>query len=91
MYKLLDTILNMKLQTELREDGYYKLNNNQAGFRAGLGCELNILRITELIRKNMEVRKNRKLWTLFIDLKSAFDTVDHKILMEKMKTLQISK
>jgi len=61
MYKLLDTILNTKLQAELYDEGYFKLNNNQAGFRAGLGCELNILRITELIKKNMENRRGRKL------------------------------
>ena len=57
MYKLLDTILNTKLQAELYDEGYFKLNNNQAGFRAGLGCELKNLRITKLIKKNMDKRR----------------------------------
>ena len=45
-----------------------------------MGCELNILRITETLRHKMLNNKNNKLWTLFIDLKSAFDTVNHDIL-----------
>ena len=43
-----------------------------------------------MIKANIEKRKNRKLWTLFIDLKSAFDTVDHEILMTKLRKIGIS-
>ena len=55
-----------------------------------MGCELNILRITEAIRNKIAQGKQNKLWTLFIDLKSAFDTVNHDILFQKMKKLEIS-
>ena len=43
-------------------------------------CELNILRIVETIRRKLAVRKQRKLWSMYVDLKSAFDTVDHNLL-----------
>ena len=65
---------------ELNANGQWKLNMSQTGFRKGMGCELNILRITETIRNKLLKDKNNKLWTLFIDLKSAFDTVNHEIL-----------
>ena len=55
-----------------------------------MGCELNLLRITETLRNKMLNNKNSKLWTLFIDLKSAFDTVNHEILFKKMRDLKIS-
>ena len=55
-----------------------------------MGCELNILRITETIREKLKDSQNKKLWTLFIDLKSAFDTVNHEILFNKMRELNIS-
>ena len=73
-------MLNNRLREEINKNGEFKLSNNQVGFRPGLGCELNILRLTEDIRCKIRKKKKRKLWALFIDLKSAFDTVDHDIL-----------
>ena len=55
-----------------------------------MGCELNILRITESIRRKLEIKGNRKLWSMYFDLKSAFDTVDHNLLFKKMDDLNIS-
>jgi len=49
-----------------------------------MGCEVNILRITETIKERYKRKEHRGLWTLFIDLKSAFDTVNHDILFSKM-------
>ena len=34
-------------------------------------------------------KKQQKLWSLFVDLKSAFDTVNHEILFEKMRKYNI--
>ena len=61
IYKLLDTILNNRLKEDLNETGHFKLNNKQVGFRAGLGCELNLLRIVETIRGKIAKRGNKKL------------------------------
>ena len=39
--------------------------------------EVNILRLTDTMDQRIKDRKKKKFWMLFIDLKSAFDTVDH--------------
>ena len=54
-----------------------------------MGCEVNILRITEYIKEQYRVKRHKGVWTLFIDLKSTFDTVNHEILFQKMKKLGI--
>lgn len=55
-----------------------------------MGCEINILRITEYIKEMMRTKEHRGLWVMFVDLKSAFDTVNHEILFEKMGKLEIN-
>ena len=61
-----------------------KINRSQTGFRDKLGCEVNILKMTTEIKILMEqqesMNKKEEIWSLYIDLKSAFDTVDHEIL-----------
>ena len=46
-----------------------------------MGTEVNILRIIAEIQKARKIRTKDMIWTLFIDLKSAFDNVSHRILM----------
>ena len=55
-----------------------------------MGCEINILRITEYIKEMMRIKEHKDLWIMFVDLKSAFDTVNHRILFEKIETLGIN-
>ena len=50
-----------------------------------MGCEINLLRITEYIKEKYERQQEKGMWILFIDLKSAFDTVNHTLLFEKMR------
>ena len=50
MYKIIDIILNERLTAFLNSDNYYKLDSSQTGFRRKLGCEVNILRLTETIQ-----------------------------------------
>ena len=59
IYKLLDTILNDELQKDLYKDGKWKLNESQTGFRQGMGCEVNILRLTEYIKEQFENNKHK--------------------------------
>ena len=53
-----------------------------------MGCEVNIMRITTQI-KAMKRDKKKKTWSLYIDLKSAFDKVNHEILFKRMRELKI--
>ena len=48
-----------------------------------MGCEVNILRFKELLKLKRKHKKyNELINTLLIDLKSAFDNVDHRLLLE---------
>ena len=62
----------------------------QTGFREGMGTEVNILRILGEIQRNINKKTKETVWTLFIDLKSAFDKVDHHILMNKLKKMEVA-
>ena len=50
MYKLLDTILNNKLNKSLNKKNGFRLEKEQVGFRNGLGWEVNIIKLIESIR-----------------------------------------
>ena len=90
MYKVLDKILNQRLWKELKQGSNSKIDIQQTGFRAKLGTEINIIRILDDIRQKKKEKKQKTIWTLFIDLKSAFDRVDHKTLMRKLRIMDIS-
>ena len=46
---------------------------------------MNILRMTENLREMKRNKGKRKLWSFFLGLKSAFDSVDHDTVLRKMK------
>ena len=55
----------------------------QFGFRAGYSTTHSLIDITENIRRTMEVKKYG--CGVFIDLKKAFNTVNHDILLHKLE------
>ena len=58
------------------------LTENQYGFRANRSPSMALIDLTEQIIKNID----NKFYTVgvFVDLKKAFDTIDHNILIRKM-------
>ena len=56
---------------------------NQFGFRSGCSTTHSLISITETINKTIEDKKYG--CGVFIDLKKAFDTVNHKILLQKLE------
>ncbi|CAL8110505.1 unnamed protein product [Orchesella dallaii] len=60
-----------------------KLNDRQHGFRRYRSCDTAIALFTQRIHENLDVT-NGKAVAIFIDLKKAFDTVNQKLLLEKL-------
>ena len=56
---------------------------NQFGFRAGFSTTHSLISITETIKKTIDDKKYG--CGIFIDLKKAFDTVNHNILLQKLE------
>ena len=58
------------------------LTENQYGFRANRSPAMALIELTEEIIKNID----KKMYTVgvFVDLKKAFDTINHNILIRKM-------
>ena len=55
----------------------------------GLGCEVNLLRLRQRCNDIKEVNKGFVKAVIFIDLKNAYDTVDHSILFNKLEKMKI--
>ena len=70
-------------------DNNFLLNEIQNGFRKKHSTTDTIFKFTTELQHN----KNNKLNTiaLYIDVKKVFDTVNHNILLEKLKLLKIGK
>ena len=58
------------------------LNMNQYGFRSKRSTIQAVARLTEFVRD--ATNKRADAIALFLDLKKAFDTIDYKILMQKL-------
>ena len=59
------------------------LCNNQYGFRNNNSATHALIDITEKIR--IALHSKYYAWSVFIDLEKAFNTVNHTILLEKLK------
>ena len=75
-YIILDQLLDYMETNQL-------LSLQQFGFRRGYSTELAALRLTDHLTKEMD--NFRMPVNVFLDLSKAFDTLDHEILLSKLK------
>ena len=79
--KILEHIMYNRLYKHLTTEKL--LYSKQFGFKTGLSIEHAIVQLVDQIYKSFE--KNYYTLGVFIDLPKAFDTVNHKILIRKLK------
>ena len=81
LVKLLETYFLPKAQTYLRE----KMIISQTGFVTGLGITVNIVRAIKQIKLRTDAKK--ECYGLFIDLKSAYNTIYHTKLFKLLENI----
>ena len=80
--KVLEKIIDNQLSQLYFEDNKL-FHDNQYGFRTGLSTEYATIELTDRILSNMD--RNEIPFIIFLDLSKAFDTLDHTILLQKLK------
>ena len=78
--KILESAMHRRLMDYLTKHSI--LNNHQYGFRKKHSSFMAILELTNKIFDSFE--KNKFTIGIFIDLKKAFDAVNHSILLDKL-------
>ena len=78
--KILEKLFNKRLDIFLNKHGV--LSENQYGFRENRSTSLALIELVEHLTQSVDEHKHTI--GVFIDLKKAFDTIDHKILLNKL-------
>lgn len=85
-YKLFATILEKRLRWWLEKNR--KIGEGQAGFRKGRGTRDHIFVLNSLINNSIK-REKGKLYACFVDFKTAFDAVDRRIMVKKLRKIGV--
>ena len=85
--KIFENLFYERLKTYI--DKHVLLSDNQYGFRSNRSTSLALLELVEKITKSID--DGKYTIGIFIDIKKAFDTIDHNILLQKLHFLGVSR
>ena len=83
--KIFEKLFYERLKTYI--DKHVLLSDNQYGFRSNRSTSLALLELVEKITKSID--DGKYTIGIFIDIKKAFDTIDHNILLQKLHFLGV--
>ena len=78
LYKLFERLILNRLGPITEQH----LIPEQAGFRPGRSCTSQVLNLTQFIEDGFE--RNQPTGVVFVDLTAAYDTVNHRLLLNKL-------
>ena len=81
--KLFEKIINSQIRIHIESNNLY--SDKQFGFRSSLSTKDAIEKVVNFISINQNASRN--VVATFVDLRKAFDVVNHKILLEKLKNM----
>ena len=86
IYKIFTFVLNSRLMTFVESNKIFK--DEQNGFRKSRSCAEHIFTLSSIIRNRKAAKK--PTFTGFIDFEKAFDRVDRKLLLFKLRKYGIN-
>ena len=81
--KALEKIMSQQMSNFLLENNF--LSTKQSGFRPKRSCITALIKVCEDIRKAVDI--NEVAFLLLLDFSKAFDNVNHKLLLKKLRRL----
>ena len=83
--KILERAVHVQLYAYLTDKNY--LSPYQCGFRKKHSTETDVIYFTDSVRRNID--QGLLTGAVFVDLRKAFDTIDHSMLLTKLQTYGI--
>ena len=86
LWKIVEKVINDQTNVFLSEEDI--LYNHQSGFRGNHSTNLCLLFLTDKVLEEFD--DGLLTGMILIDLQKAFDTIDHEILLQKLKAIRFS-